>query len=70
MSERIEVIVGNVGTVYDGYDRCAADLAFNEYVKLSKSGVGRAGDETVAMIVGNDIAQEYIGPIDKAEYID
>ena len=35
------VIVGNIGTVYDGPDFEKAEKEFAEYVELSKEGYGR-----------------------------
>lgn len=62
-----QVVVGNVGTVYDGSNKEKALKDFNAYVAISKSGKGRAGGEDVCIIVidgttGNqDILKEHTG---------
>jgi len=43
------VIVGNIGTVYDGPSRKEAGQHYREFVSQSKSDCGRAGGETVTM---------------------
>jgi hypothetical protein len=58
---RYEVIVGNVGTVYDGFSRSAALAKYRTYVQSSKSGGGRAGGEDVALMKDGDISKEYFG---------
>lgn len=57
----LSVIVGNIGTVYDGDILVEAEQAFRTYVKKSKSGKGRAGGESVVMMRGEEILQEYKG---------
>jgi len=54
-----EVIVGNVGTVYSGHDGHKANVAYATYLRLSKSGVGRAADEPVYHMVDGDIRHEH-----------
>jgi len=50
--DTIEVIVGNIGTVYTGKprDRDKAIKIYEEYVEQSKSGLGRAGGEEVCIM--------------------
>jgi len=54
-----EVIVGNVGTVYSGHDGHRANVAYATYLRLSKSGIGRAADEPVYHMVDGDIRHEH-----------
>ncbi len=44
------VIVGNVGTVYNGSSLKEAKKAYLDYVKISVSGNGRAGGESVNLL--------------------
>lgn len=61
---RCEVIVGNVGTVYDGSSKEEAKQTYLHYVALSIEGRGRAGGESVTMIVDEDIVAEHHGADD------
>lgn len=56
--DKYEVIVGNIGTVYSGTDRNAADAKFEAYVELASSGMGRAAGETVTMMRDGEIYME------------
>lgn len=58
---KYELIVGNIGKVYDGDDRVEADRLFALYVDQSKSGVGRAGGEDVVLFEDDEIIREYTG---------
>ncbi len=44
-----EVIVGNVGLVHVGYNEAEARKVYGEYKDISRSGVGRAGNERVTL---------------------
>jgi hypothetical protein len=44
-----QVVVGNVGTVYDGANKRKAEKEFAAYVAISKTGNGRAGGEDVSL---------------------
>lgn len=57
------VVVGNVGTVYDGPSVIESYRAFHEYVKISKEGVGRAGGEDVTRFRDGEVINEYIGTL-------
>jgi hypothetical protein len=50
-----EVIVENIGKVYEGTDENFARKTFNDYVKLSKKGYGRAAGEGVILLKDNEI---------------
>jgi hypothetical protein len=60
--ERYEVIVGNIGTVYDGDDLSEAERVYEEYVGQSKGGYGRAADEDVTLMGDGEPIQEYDAP--------
>lgn len=47
---KYEVIVGNVGRVFEGTNREEARDMYNNYVKMSKSGKGRPGGEDVVLL--------------------
>lgn len=50
----IEVVVGNVGVIYRGHDEGEAINAFNDYVRQSRHGIGRAAGEPVAYLVNGE----------------
>ena len=58
---RWEVIVGNVGTVFDGTREAAARVEYKNYVILSKSGNGRAGGESVTLMKNGEPVDEHFG---------
>lgn len=58
--EKFQVIVGNIGTVIDTNSRREAEATYNEYVKQSESGHGRAGGESVTLWEDGDPIDEHI----------
>ena len=64
-SDRFEVVVGNIGSVYSGNSLSIALDLFDTYVNQSKSGVGRAGGEFVTLFKYGEPYKEFIGDIDK-----
>jgi hypothetical protein len=54
------VIVGNVGTTYDGNDIFIATTEFNHYVRESALGNGRAKGEEVTLMEDDEIKNDYI----------
>jgi hypothetical protein len=62
-----EVIVGNIGTVYSGNNYMQACMKFQEYKSLSMKGVGRASNEPVTIIQGNNIKREHLPPTTEDE---
>lgn len=55
-----QVIVGNVGTVYDGDDRGPAEAAFDRYSEMADISTGsRCYGESVVLMVDGDIAREH-----------
>lgn len=61
MKSLYEVIVGNVGTIYDGGSYREALKRFKTYVEISKSGSGRAGNEDVTLMRDGEIIKEHFG---------
>lgn len=55
------VIVGNIGTVYNGGGKKTALKDYREYVEQSKSGRGRAGGESVTLFEDGFVIKEHIG---------
>lgn len=55
-----EVIVGNVGKVFEGSNGFEARQNYNHYVGQSKRKVGRASGEQVSLWKDNEILEEYI----------
>ena len=66
---KFQVIVGNIGTVYDGNNFLQAHSKFTSYVKLSKKDVGRASGETVTLMHDNEPRKEFIGKIDQSRLL-
>ena len=60
-----QVIVGNIGTVYDGNNYMKALAKFATYVDHSKSNYGRAAGESVTLIYNGEIKKEFVGKIDQ-----
>lgn len=59
--DRYEVIVGNIGTVYDGPSQHTAWLAFEEYRLQSTQGYGRAAGESVTCLHRDEVLWEHHG---------
>lgn len=57
---RYQVIVGNIGTTYDGNNMFEATADYNHYVRLSAAGQGRAGDETVTLMEDDEVSREFV----------
>lgn len=56
-----QVIVGNIGTIYDGASFIEAKQSYSEYRKQSRVNYGKASGETVTMLCDNEIKWEHIG---------
>ena len=56
---RHEVIVGNIGTVYDGPSEIKALAKYDTYVNQSRDNYGRAAGESVTMLTNGEISREY-----------
>jgi hypothetical protein len=59
--KRFEVVVGNIGSVYTGSNPVEAADTFEDYMKQSKSGRGRAAGEDVVLFEDGEITIEHIG---------
>lgn len=58
--DRWQVVVGNIGTVYDGVDEEEARHHYEEYVGQSMTGMGRAGNEEVVLFHSGDEVASHI----------
>lgn len=56
-----EVMVGNIGSVYSGMNKQAAETKYDSYTKLSAAGYGIAGNENVSLLCDGDLVVEYQG---------
>ena len=54
-----QVIVGNIGTVYDGANGFTARQDYDAYVGLSRAPYGRASGESVVLFRGGEIELEH-----------
>lgn len=63
-----QVIVGNIGQVYDGSNFMEASAHFAEYVRQSKTGRGRAGGESVTLMHKGEIKREFVGTVDAPDW--
>jgi len=54
------VIVGNIGTVHEGPSKQEAMKRFKEYLYQSKDGGGRAGHETVTLLLDDEVLKEHV----------
>ena len=59
--EHYQLVVGNIGTVYTGYDAVEAIKDYQHYVNLSKSEAGRAAGESVTLFCDGEIMEEHTG---------
>jgi len=59
----IQVIVGNIGVVYDGNFMVEAIKLYDEYVSQSQSNRGRAAGEPVTILKDGDVHKEYAGTL-------
>lgn len=55
------VVVANIGQVHEGYDKMAAEIAYDHYVTLSVKQMGRAAGEDVTLWREGDVIQEHCG---------
>jgi len=58
---KYQVVVGNLGTVYDGDNSFAAEKNFQEYVKISNNDYGRVSNEPVTLFVDGEPEAEFDG---------
>ena len=61
---RWEVIVGNIGCVYEDYNTFWAYAYFNTCVGQSKRNEGRVAGENVTLLCNGEIMKEHVGTQD------
>lgn len=61
-----EIVVGNVGTVYNGNSESNARANYDAYVFLSQSNSTRSAGESVTWFQDGEVHREYIGTVDQA----
>ena len=61
MKHEYAVIVGNIGYVHEGSNYRVALSVYASYVRDSKANKGRAGGESVTLMVDHEPEKEYIG---------
>ena len=54
-----QVIVGNIGTVYEGNQLKQALIDYKEYIEQSKNNYGRVSQESVAIFKNGEPWKEY-----------
>lgn len=62
---KYELIVGNIGRVFESNNLKDCMKKFRHYVTQSKSGVGRAGGESIILLREGEPIEEYQGTLDK-----
>ena len=60
---KYQVVVGNIGTIYDGNNYVTAMSNYSKYVDASKNNYGRAAGENVILMRDNEPMVEYFGDI-------
>ena len=63
MKNQYQVIVGNIGTTYEGTDKVTAFETYKEYVQQSKTAHMRAAGESVVLLVNGEIEKEHVGSL-------
>jgi hypothetical protein len=67
--KKYEVIVGNIGTVYQANSLKDALKRFREYRRQSKTLKGRAGGESVTLMCEGEPIETYLGHFDLVEML-
>jgi hypothetical protein len=67
---RFQLIVGNIGIVYDGDNEIHAKNQFNIYEYLSQERHGRYTGESVMLLKDDEILREHIGSQDESDSSD
>lgn len=60
------VMVSNIGCVHSGDDKSKADKEYEDYVKLSRSSVGRLRGEEVTMLYNGKPERGFLPTFDEA----
>ena len=69
MQKVYEVIVSNLGRVLCTNDQKQARDDFDAYIKISLTGVGKAGGESVDLYCDGDIIDSFMGELHEEELI-
>lgn len=67
---KYQVIVGNIGQVWEGVNPIRANGVYGHYRKMSKANIGRAGGEDVTILTDGEPTTEYFGSINLPEMDD
>ena len=62
-----QVIVSNIGQVYDGDDLDEARRLYREYVRQSKANEGRAAGESVTVMKDGEPLFDFLGALDNED---
>lgn len=65
MKHAYQVIVGNIGIVYEGPNDFEAIREYNTYVSQSKENYGRAAGEPITLLRDDEIYKEHYGEIEQ-----
>lgn len=60
-----QIIVGNIGTVYDGSSRDEARTTFDLYASLARNNRGRAAGEPVTWMIDDSLFKEQDGTLEE-----
>ena len=60
---KYQVIVGNIGSVYDGADKVIAFETWKEYVEQSQTRHMKASGESVVLIRDGEVEKEHVGSL-------
>lgn len=60
---KYQVVVGNIGTVYEGEDGDRAGELYSIYKNMSRNGVGRGAGEDVTLLEDGEITHAYAGEL-------
>ncbi len=61
--KKYEIVVSNIGTVYQGNSKKEAEKIYNEYIKLSKGNYGRACGENCYFMKNGEPLKTFYGYI-------
>lgn len=64
---KFQVVVGNIGHVFDGNNYMQARAKYSAYVKASRENCGRAAGEPVTLFHNGEIKAEYFGTLENQD---
>lgn len=62
-----EVLVSNIGKVWEGNNTYTANAIYAQYVRKSTKDIGRASGESVDMLKNNEIVKSFVGRLHDKE---